>query len=151
MSKSSAQAARSPYLPEEHVSLVAPARWLGGLILSGGIGLLAYRRRSLSRSGVVGAIVTGTTTFGVGGLAWGLSLIFFFVSSSFFSRFRAREKAATAADKFSKGSQRDLGQAAANGGVATLAALAYGLSSSPGTREALQAGYVGALATANAD
>jgi uncharacterized protein (TIGR00297 family) len=128
-----------------------PLRLLSGLVLSSGIGLLAYKRRSLSRGGVVGAIATGTTTFGLGGLAWGLSLIFFFVSSSLFSHFRAREKAATAADKFSKGSQRDLGQAAANGGVATLTALAYGLSSSTRAREALQASYIGALATANAD
>src|ERR1700737_4735582 len=93
-----------------------------GLLFSTGIGLLAYRRRSLTSSGVVGAVVTGTTIFGLGGWAWGLSLIFFFVSSSLFSHFRESDKAQTAADKFSKGSQRDISQVAANGGIATLMA-----------------------------
>lgn len=151
MTRRSTQVSESRFLPGKIADLIVPVRVLGGLFLSGGIGWLGYRRRSLTKSGVAGAIVTGTTTFGLGGLAWGLSLIFFFVSSSLFSHFRAREKAETAADKFSKGSQRDLGQAAANGGVATVVALAYGLSPSARTREALQASYVGALATANAD
>jgi uncharacterized protein (TIGR00297 family) len=126
-------------------------RLLLGLFCSGTIGLLAYRRRSLSRSGMAGAVLTGTTTFGLGGWSWGLSLIFFFVSSSFLSHFRDRDKTGIAIDKFSKGSQRDLGQVIANGGIATLLALSYGSTSSTALRNILQAGYVGALATATAD
>lgn len=126
-------------------------RLLSGLLFSTGISLLAYRRRSLSRSGIAGAIITGTTTFGLGGWPWGLSLIFFFISSSIFSHFRAPDKAHTAADKFSKGGQRDIGQVAANGGIATLLALGYGLVSSASLQQVLQAGYSGALATATAD
>ena len=126
-------------------------RLLLGPILSAGISLFAYRRRSLSPSGVVGAVMTGTTTFGLGGWAWGLALIFFFISSSALSHFRERDKAHIADDKFSKGSQRDLGQVAANGGAATLLALAYGMTRSPLLRQSLQAGYVGVLATATAD
>lgn len=126
-------------------------RLLLGLLFSSAIGLLAYRRHSLSRSGVAGAIATGTLTFGLGGLSWGLALIFFFVSSSLLSHFREREKASTAADKFSKGSQRDLAQVIANGGVATAMALGYGLSKRSLTRRIMEAGYIGALATANAD
>src|SRR5262249_35564164 len=121
-------------------------RLLLGLLVSTAISLFAYRRHSLSRSGVAGAVVTGTTTFSLGGWNWGLSLIFFFVSSSILSHFREREKAATAADKFSKGSRRDLGQVAANGGTATLLALGYGLARTHALRETLQAGYVGSLA-----
>src|SRR5579859_3366049 len=90
---------------------------LAGFCLSSLIGLLAYKRRSLNGSGIIGATITGTTTFGLGGWAWGLTVIYFFISSSFFSHFRAREKAAVAADKFSKGGQRDIGQVAANGGL----------------------------------
>src|SRR5712691_5405153 len=126
-------------------------RFLLGLIFSSGISLLAYRRRSLSRSGVAGAVVAGTTTVGMGSWSWGATLIFFFLSSSALSHFREQDKARTAADKFSKGSQRDFGQVAANGGVATLLALGYGLTRSPALRELLQAGYVGVLATATAD
>jgi|SRR5713226_1121038 len=110
--------------------MIRRTRILLGLLLSSGISLVAYRRGSLSRSGIGGAIVTGTTTFGMGGWAWGLSLIFFFVSSSLFSHFREQEKAETAADKFSKGSKRDIGQVAANGGIATALALGNGLVSS---------------------
>ncbi len=128
-----------------------PVRLLPGIFFSSIIGLLAYRRQSLSRSGVAGAVFTGTTTFGFGGWNWGLSLIFFFVSSSFLSHFRERDKTSIAADKFSKGSQRDLGQVLANGGMAALLALGYGSTSSIALRNILQAGYVGALATATAD
>src|SRR6266487_3635012 len=123
-------------------------RLLLGLFFSSGVALLAYRRHSLSRSGVAGTIVAGTTTLGLGGWSWGLSLIFFFVTSTFFSHFRERDKALTAEDKFSKGSQRDWLQVTANGGVATALALAHGLTTSPATHTSLQAGYAGALATA---
>ena len=122
-----------------------------GLVLSSVIGLIAYWRRSLNRSGVAGTIASGTIIFGMGGWAWGLALIFFFVSSSFLSHFRERDKAQTAADKFSKGSRRDLGQVIANGGVATLIALGYGLTANPARRDRLQTAFTGALAAANAD
>src|SRR5579863_1554398 len=126
-------------------------RLLMGLFLSTGIGLVAYRRRSLSRSGVAGAMATGAVTVGMGGWSWGLSLIYFFVSSSLLSHFRSSEKEHTAADKFSKGSQRDFLQVMANGGVATALSLAHGLTRSQPVKDLLQAGYTGALATANGD
>jgi uncharacterized protein (TIGR00297 family) len=126
-------------------------RLLLGLLFSTGVGLIAYRRQSLTPGGVAGAIIAGTTTVGLGGWAWGLSLIFFFSSSSIFSHMRSREKELIAADKFSKGSQRDFAQAAANGGLATLIAACYGFTSSPSLREILRAGYTGVLSTANAD
>ncbi len=128
----------------------SPQRLLLGLLFSTIISTLAYRRRSLSRSGIAGSIITGTITFGLGGWEWGLSLIFFFISSSLLSHFRAPVKAQTAADKFSKGNQRDIGQVAANGGIATLLALGYGLASSRPLQDLFQAGYTGALATAPA-
>jgi uncharacterized protein (TIGR00297 family) len=130
-----------------HISL----RLMLGLLFSSGIGLVAYRRQSLDKSGVLGAIASGTSICGMGGWSWGLSLIYFFVSSSLLSSFRANDKASTASDKFTKGSRRDLSQAAANSGLATLFALLYGLSRSPRTRRVAKAGFMGALATANAD
>jgi uncharacterized protein (TIGR00297 family) len=126
-------------------------RLAGGLALSGSIGLLAYRRGSLSRSGIFGAIFTGTTTVGLGGGSWGFTLIYFFLSSSFLSHFRAREKEKTAADKFSKGSQRDFAQVIANGGVASACAISNSLISRSAVREIITSGYAGALATATAD
>lgn len=126
-------------------------RLLLGLLLSASIGLFAYRRRSLSRSGVAGAMATGAVTVGMGGWSWGLSLIYFFVSSSLLSHFRSRDKERIATDKFSKGSQRDLWQVLANGGVATALSLVHGVTRSREAKELLQAGYTGALATANGD
>jgi uncharacterized protein (TIGR00297 family) len=130
-----------------HMSL----RLIPGLLFSSIIGLVAYRRQSLDKSGVLGAIVSGTSIVGMGGWSWGLSLVYFFVSSSLLSSFRAREKAIVASDKFSKGSRRDLAQAVANGGLATFFAVCYGLSRSPGTRQRAKSGFIGALATATAD
>jgi len=122
-----------------------------GLLFSSGVALLAYRRRSLNKSGVVGAIASGTVITGMGGWSWGFTLIYFFVSSSLLSHFREREKADAAEDKFSKGSQRDIVQAGANGGLATLCSLIYGFSSSGRARLLMRAAFSGALAAANAD
>ncbi len=126
-------------------------RLVFGLLLSSLIGLVAERRGSLTKSGAAGAVITGTTIFGFGGLSWGLTLMYFFLSSTLLSHFKEREKARVAAEKFSKGSKRDLGQALANGGVGTLAAFGYGLGQrSPGPT-LLLAAFVGAMAAANAD
>jgi uncharacterized protein (TIGR00297 family) len=126
-------------------------RLICGLLFSSGIGLVAYHRQSLNKSGVLGAIVSGTSIVGMGGWSWGLSLVYFFVSSSLLSSFRAREKAIVASDKFSKGSRRDLSQAMANGGLATFFSLCFGFSRSPGALRRAQSGFIGALATATAD
>lgn len=126
-------------------------RLLLGLVFSTGIGLIAYRRKALDRSGIGGAIATGTITVGLGGWSWGLSLIFFFVSSSLFSHFRAHDKEQAAADKFSKGSQRDIIQVFANGGLAASLACGYGLVRTRWVRQLFHAGFAGAIATATAD
>src|SRR5215467_14458765 len=126
-------------------------RLISGLLFSSGIGILAYRRQSLDKSGVIGSIVSGTSIVGMGGWAWGLSLVYFFVSSSLFSSFKAREKAIVASDKFSKGSRRDLSQVVANGGLATFFALCFGFSRTLAARRRAQSGFIGALATATAD
>jgi uncharacterized protein (TIGR00297 family) len=96
-------------------------------------------------------VATGTSIFGLGGWPWGLALISFFVSSTLLSHFREKDKASVAADKFSKGSQRDLAQVAANGAVASLYAIAAGSARSETARDVFQAGFTGALATATAD
>jgi uncharacterized protein (TIGR00297 family) len=130
------------------------ARLLTGLALSAFIGWLAYRRASLSRSGVLGAILTGTLIFGFGGLSGGLLLIAFFVSSSFLSHYKEARKQLVA-EQFDKGGRRDLGQALANGSAATLFAVGSGVAwlatASPDVVTLCLAGLAGALATATAD
>ena len=119
-----------------------------GLVLSAIIAWLAYRRAALTKSGVAGAILTGTAIFGFGGLDWGLLLIAFFVSSSLLTRYRQAAKAQVA-DQFAKGGPRDLQQALANGGLAALIALVYGLAGTASVP--LLFAFVGAMAEANAD
>jgi uncharacterized protein (TIGR00297 family) len=123
-------------------------RLLIGLILSTLIGGLAYRRGSLSASGWLGAVITGTLTFGCGGLAWGAALVLFFVTSTALSRYRQARKEQIAGEKFEKGGRRDLLQTLANGGVGALLAVAYALAQEPA---ALLALYAGVLATVTAD
>src|SRR3712207_2372892 len=117
-----------------------------GLVLSTIIGALGYWRRSLSPSGVLGAIITGTLIFGLGGVVWGALLVLFFVSSSALSHWRATAKVG-AAEKFAKGGQRDLAQALANGGLGALLAIAHALAPHPVWLTA----FVGALAAVTAD
>src|SRR5215208_1686254 len=123
-------------------------RILAGLIFSAVIGGSAYWRGSLTRSGWLGAIITGTLTFGFGGWAWGLTLIAFFLSSSALSHFRQAGKQAIAGEKFEKGGRRDLAQTLANGGVGAALALAYGLNGMP---IALLVAFAGVMATVTAD
>ena len=123
-------------------------RLAAGLVLSAVIGAVAYRKQALSGSGVVGAIITGTGIFGFGGWVWGLTLIAFFVYGTLLSRFKEQQKENLAAEKFEKGSRRDAGQALANGGAgAVLAVLSFLNPASPW----LFAGFIGAMATVNAD
>ena len=120
----------------------------GGILLSGLIAWLGYRRESLSGSGVVGAMLIGTLTFGLGGWTWGLLLIGFFVTSSALSHYRGRDKEHLA-EKFDKGGRRDLGQALANGGWGAALVLLQPLF--PAYGALLFAAYVGTMAAVNAD
>lgn len=119
-----------------------------GLALSITIGGIAYWRRSLTASGWLGAIISGTLTFGFGGWECGSLLIVFFITSSLLSHFRQAQKQRLSDEKFEKSGQRDLAQTFANGGGAALLALWYGLSGAPPW---LLACFVGMIATATAD
>lgn len=120
-------------------------RILAGLILSTLIGYVAFRRRSLTRSGWLGAVLTGTATFGFGGWTWGLTLILFFVTSSALSHYRTAQKQRVAGEKFEKGGRRDIWQALANGGLGAALALLYGLGGEPPLLLALYAGVMGTV------
>lgn len=118
------------------------------LTLSATIAAAGYRRRALSGSGTVGAMLVGTATYLAGGPRWSVLLLGFFGSSSALSRLEGRSAGGRSiAAMAERGSRRDLVQALANGGVATLAALGRLRSSHP----AWAAAYAGALAAANAD
>ena len=119
-----------------------------GLGLALIIALAAWRARSLSPNGAIAAAVLGMVVFGLGGLGWATLLLAFFISSSALSRLFRQQKR-TLDEKFSKGSQRDAGQVAANGGVAGLLVLLYVFL--PAASPWAWAAFAGALAGANAD
>jgi uncharacterized protein (TIGR00297 family) len=117
-----------------------------GLVLSGLIALVAWRRQSLSASGAGAAVVAGTTIYVGGGAVWFATLFTFFVTSTLLGRVGAAHKAAIKRE-FSKGDRRDAWQVLANGGVAAAAALGMGLL--PDARWLYA--FAGALACANGD
>ncbi|MCA9972558.1 MAG: DUF92 domain-containing protein, partial [Anaerolineales bacterium] len=122
------------------------ANFIGALLASLAIVVVALWRGSLSRSGGAAALVVGTLIMWLGGWAWGLVLGIFFVSSSALSHFKETEKRA-AAEKFEKGHRRDVGQVLANGGLGTLLAIGSALFPSP----AWFFLYIGVMATVTAD
>lgn len=125
---------------------MAPLNLLLGAMIAAIIAALAYRRGSLDFSGALGAILVGTLIFAGGGLVWGILLVAFFVTSSALSHYHARAKEPLA-EKFQKGSRRDLGQVLANGGWGACLALAFAFVPRP----ILFFAFVGAVATVNAD
>jgi uncharacterized protein (TIGR00297 family) len=117
-----------------------------GLLLSILIAVGAYRREALSLSGAGGAVITGTLIFTFGGWIWGGLLITFFVLSALLSKYRAQTKEQMA-EKFAKGSRRDLGQVLANGGAGAFVAVVYSVAPHP----MLFFAFAGAMAAVNAD
>lgn len=97
--------------------------WILSFAVSFAIAGLARHLRALSRNGFIAATVVGTVITAAGGWQWGGILFAFFVSSSLLSKL---------ADRFSPdhdlntagGSERDLLQVMANGGIPALCALA---------------------------
>lgn len=101
-------------------------RLIVGLVFSMLIGITAYRRGSLSRSGVAGTVLVGTLVVGFGGWVAGILLVAFFVSSTVLSHYKQNSSSKRhAAEQFEKGGTRDLGQVLANGGVAALSAVGF--------------------------
>jgi uncharacterized protein (TIGR00297 family) len=118
-----------------------------GFVFGALIGFLAYRARALSLSGALGATLTGGLIFGLGGIPWAVLLLTFFISSSGLSRAFARNKSYLG-EKFSKGSQRDIGQVFANGGLGALLAIIYAISPEQSWS---WIAFAGAMAAVNAD
>ncbi|HIE24612.1 MAG TPA: DUF92 domain-containing protein [Anaerolineales bacterium] len=95
-----------------------------GFIFAIIISLLAYKAKSLDKSGTIAATVEGTLIFGLGGWEWTILLLTFFISSSALSKmFKKRKK--DLKEKFDKGSRRDAMQVLGNGGLAAFFALLH--------------------------
>jgi uncharacterized protein (TIGR00297 family) len=120
-----------------------------GFALGVSVGVLAWRVRALTANGAAAAALVGGLIFGLGGLAWAVLLLTFFISSSGLSLAFNRRKLA-AHEKFAKGSRRDWGQVLANGGLGALLVIADAAIADPGQVWPYLA-FAGAMAAVNAD
>lgn len=99
-------------------------RTIVGLLFNGIIAYSAFKARSLSKSGTIGAIILGTGIFVTSGI-YGLTLlILFFMTSSFFSHFKKSRKKEVA-KQFDKTGKRDVLQVLANGGIGLIFSILY--------------------------
>jgi uncharacterized protein (TIGR00297 family) len=131
-------------------------QFLIGFAAAGAIAFAALRVRFLKPSGAAATFILGTVVFGLGGVAWSIPLIVFFVLSSLLSKYSSRFRSGGAWGGvrggdldliFEKGSTRDAGQVWANGGIAGIIVILHAIAPEP----ALFVAYLGALAAAAAD
>jgi uncharacterized protein (TIGR00297 family) len=120
--------------------------WLYGVAGSSIIALLAYRKLSLSRSGVLAAVPVGAVLYAWGSLPWFGTLLAFFLSSSFLSRWKRKRKEELERN-YEKTGRRDAGQVLANGGAACCLCIAHHFLPHPGW----WAAFLGIMAAVNAD
>jgi len=123
-------------------------RLLIGLVGSGMMGYAAYSARSLSRSGMLSAIIMGTGFILFGEPLWFILLIMFFVSSTIWSKWKKHSAAKRHAEQvYEKGGQRDAGQVWANGGIGLLLCIIYFFTEQDGLIYA----FIGVMAAVTAD
>ncbi len=96
--------------------------WIVGALCALIVSGAAYKKRSLSFTGMLAAFVMGTVYYGAGNLFWFGILLLFFVSSSVFSHFRGDRKAELE-KSYAKSGRRDAGQVLANGGLGMVVCL----------------------------
>ncbi len=87
-----------------------------GLFLAFIVAFISLRLRFLSVNGSVATFLLGTVVFGIGGWAFSLPILAFFILSSLLSKMGGRRKKKLD-QTFEKSSQRDIWQVAANGGL----------------------------------
>ncbi len=118
-----------------------------GLLLASLIAFASFKIGFLSKTGALAAGLLGTVVFGLGGLAWAVVLLGFFISSSVLSKLFKNRKLRFE-EKFSKGSKRDGWQVLANGGVAGIFVILHAIF--PDSTWPWLA-FCGAFAAVNAD
>lgn len=127
------------------------AWWVQGLGIAMASGLAAaaaWRARSLSASGAWSAFAMGAGFMAFGSPVWIGTLLVFFISSSFWSKWKKRHRKKKAAEaNYAKGGRRDAGQVWANGGLGLAICAANALWPAEGWLYA----FAGVMAAVNAD
>lgn len=95
-----------------------------GVLISAVIAIIAYNKKSLNRSGMIAAIILGSSIFILGGIIPFILMLIFFISSSIISKIGKIKKRNL--DKIhEKGDARDFIQVIANGGIALICVLLF--------------------------
>jgi uncharacterized protein (TIGR00297 family) len=115
-----------------------------GAALAAGVALAAYRARALSLDGAIAAFVVGTIVVDTGGWSSAVVLLAFFVPSALLTRLGRDRKRSLRGPH--EAAPRNAWQVLANGGVATLCAIAAVDANVP-----FSAAFAGAFAAASAD
>ncbi|WP_088224870.1 DUF92 domain-containing protein [Desulfosporosinus sp. FKB] len=109
--------------------------------------ILAYKAKALTLLGAVFALFLTVGIYSSGGIPFLAALLGFFIASSFFTKFRAKEKEELEKALYEKGGNRDHVQVLANGGAAFIIAAAHFLMPD----KQLYVAYFVAIAACNAD
>lgn len=117
-----------------------------GFVFSFMIAFAGYKKRALSLSGAISAVILGTSLYYFGGMLFSVILVAFFISSSVLTRFN-KEFKKTLEDVNEKGGRRDYIQVIANGLLGLLFALLFYIT---GNHVFILA-YATAFAAGNAD
>jgi uncharacterized protein (TIGR00297 family) len=121
-------------------------RFLLGGLFAFLLAVFSIKVKFLNNSGATATFLLGTTIFGIGGVAWTVPLLTFYLLSSVLSKLGKKRKAKFDL-VFEKGSQRDAGQVYANGGIAWVLMIIFSLNNDP----AIFFAYLGTLAAVQAD
>lgn len=114
-------------LTSNPISYVVIYRLIIGMIFSSSIGIIAFYKKSLTKSGMLGAIILGTVIYATMGFFGASTMILFFITSSFMSHFKKKKKSKVE-KQFDKTGNRDIYQVFANGGIGLLYSILYFVS-----------------------
>lgn len=109
---------------------VSPWRWLFSILIPLVLTIRAVKRRSLDKSGALGALLVGFVLT-MANYSFFSSLLAFFITSSRLTRWKGAEKKKIDAE-YKEGGQRNWVQVFCNGGVPTELALLYMIEVGPG-------------------
>jgi len=127
----------------QHNTMMSLLLWI---LLSFALAQGAFSLRALSPDGAMGAFILGMFIFGIGGWKFVIPLVLFFVVSSLLSKIAKKSKEERRLS-FGKGSQRDVVQVYANGGIPLLITIWWFYEPS----DILYFSYLASVAAATAD
>jgi len=129
-----------------HSSFSEQLMVVGWISFSFLLAFLAYRLKALTLGGAAGAMLLGSIVFSIGGIFWVVPMATFFILSSILSKI-GKLKRTILKGIIEKGSQRDIIQVYANGGISLIMAVLYHFTS----YDLFYLMFLGSLAAATAD